>query len=891
MNQLSTYVKRDKKDEIIIGNGALERVISVRDRRLRTVSFRNRLTGRAFPIESDEFILGLGEREKIYSGSDFVVERTALRPAAAGGARLEVLLKGKSGITVTVIYEASNREPVMRKWILAESDLLVRSIAVEAFVLRGHAFSFGGFGQPIFIDNELFCGLEYPAGYNLADGGGHVRLQHFPGRAGMVESKIAVLGAAADRENARVRNAFLDYIDRHRARPAKYFSQLGEVMWRYPARRALEAMSCPDIFDAARAALIRRGVKLDSVYFHGDRQTFNPQSLLGELPAARQKPFALRRRIQWARKKLDAGVVMHLNTGGGRSSADHTWLARHCDMINSRYYCLADPQVIGPLTANLLALLRKYDLKGVSFDWLWWIRAWECGARGHRGHIAGRRYGREAITDRFIELCRALRAAKPDIILEDLEVELSPWWLFYADALWSYAGEGDKIPFEEIDGAIRHWESRHIVFPLSSIWYATPEPEVPFGRNYPDEHMLHYVLLHYLRGGQMEEFYFNFARLPKTTMDRIAAIIKWSRSRQSILLANSTPILGDPFRQEVYGYTHFLPDNRGIIGIRNPSPWRNAAARLRLDEHAHFYRHGGSVRVEVAYPYRQKVPGLYHYGDTLEYNVPGDEIIVLETFPAGKKLPAAPVSAPSGAVRLARRPVPHCRLIRRGRAVSCNLRCNVPADESWELVVGVEAVMRRRTSLSEQMRLTNRRLAGQAGGAGTIRTGGIEVEAVRDEYAGLAARFLQSAPAALAGEFRVNGKAAAGTMEIFTVPRHRVNDSGCVEAAWLPSGMMRIQKVGPHPRHANVLVFPWRFRLSLCGRVDVNFSLRRATKIFDGVPASVKLSAHINVGRLPAALEQDGAGMECKPDVLPEIAGSAGRTTLTLRKPIAVFGD
>ncbi len=887
MHQHSTYVKRKKKDEIVIGNGALERVISIRNRQLRTVAFRNLLTGRTFPVKSDEFILECGGRGRKLSNRDFIIERTALRPAAAGGARLEALLKDKSGATVTVIYEASNREPVMRKRIVVESERLVRSIAVEAFALRGHAFAFGGFGQPVFIDNELFCGLEYPAGYNLADAGGSVRLQHFPGRTGMVESKTAVLGAAADLENARVRDAFLDYIDRHRARPAGYFSQLGEVMWRYPARRALEAMSCPDIFDAARAALIRRGIKLDSVYFHGDRQTFNPQSLLGELPASRQKPFTLRRRVQWARQKLDAGVVMHLNTGGGRSSGDQAWFARHVDMINQRYYCLADPQVIESIKANLLSLVRKYDLKGFSFDWMWWIRAWECGARNHRGHIAGRKYGREAITDRFIELCQALRAAKPDIILEDLEVELSPWWLFYADALWSYAGEGDKIPFEEIDGAIKHWGARHIVYPLSSIWYATPEPEVPFGRNYPDEHMLHYVLLHYLRGGQMEEFYFNFSRLAPAAMDRVAAIIKWARSRQNILLANSAPVLGDPFRQEVYGYAHFTPDNRGIIGIRNPAAWRNASARLRLDEQAHFYQKGGSVRVEVVYPYRQKLPGLYNYGDTLEYDVPGDEIIVLETFPAEKPLPAMLASKACGKVRLAPRPSPDCRLVRRGRAVSLKLRCDVPADECWELVVGVEATMRRRTSLSEQMRLANRRLAWKAAGAGTVQAGGIEVEAVRDEYAGLAARFLQSAPEALAGEFRVNGKAAGGTMDIFTVPRHRVNDSGCVEAAWLPSGMMRIQKVGPHPRHANVLVFPWRFRLPLRGSVDVDFNLRRGPNIFDGVPASVKLSAHVNVGR--TAPEQAGPGAACQPGGLPEIAGSAWRSTLTLVKTMPIF--
>jgi hypothetical protein len=630
----------------------------------------------------------------------------------------------------------------------------------------------------------------------------------------------------------------------------RYVSQLGEVMWRHPAHSTIEAMSCREIFEDARDTFLKRGVKLDSAYFHGDRLWVNPQSLMDEKPEKDQHPHTLRERVAWARRILGAPVIMHLNTGGGRSSGDHAWFAQNFDMINSRYYCLADPRVIGPLTANLLKHLRRHGFAGYSFDWLWWRKAWECGRKGHRGHIAGARHGREAITDRFIEMTQALRREKPDIFLEDLEVELSPWWLFHADALWSYVGEGDIIPFEVVDGTMKRWLDRHIVYPMSSAWEATPEPEVPFGRNRPSEHMLHYVLWHYLRGEQVESLYFNFPKLSETQKDQVAAIIKWARAREDILLANTTHILGDPLKRETYGLSHFASDNRGVIGVRNPAAWRTDRVRIRLDEAAHFHLAGGPVAVRVVYPHREFL-GVCGYGDAFELTVPGDELVVVETEPVrARRRPMASGirrKGPRTLGRPERRPFHVSSLAFRengaGEYVGAFSLAAVD-DERIELVVDAELTLLCETSVERDTRHAIAQLA--LPGSTPVQTQGqIEVGTLVNSYHEKVAAFKPAAARALTFVAEVDGRRVKCAEEVFTVPAYRMQEGGGVEETMEPALQLWVSKVGPHPRHNIFVRYPRRFRVPVSGRRDVRFVLRYRAEALARLPVRAVMTAHL----------------------------------------------
>lgn len=629
------YVKKSGSD-FVIGNCFLERTVGVRKGRIETTSFRNKLTGCDLKVTSRELLLKINDTVTL-SNRDFTVTGTSVENAARGGRRLIIsLCNEKHALDVELRFEVRSAEFYMRKEIkISKSANLINEIHVESLSTRGRKdFQYGGFGQPIFVMGQFFMGLEYPAGYNIVEKASSISLRHYPGRTGAVRSKKAVLGVCPDTVNNRIRDWFLEYIDAHRARPIKkFFSEYMNMSG--PARLTDIKTWC---FDDAQKMFQDQGLGIDCIVVSSSNSWVDPKSVMGELPEKKQAiPMSTLKRQ--ARTKLGAGVAVHVNTAGGRGSSDHAWFAEHFDMISERYYCLADPRARRELTKNLLHLLRKYGVKMFSFDWIWWKTGWECPHGHHRGHIKGVKYGREAITDSMIEILQALRRENPDIVLQDLEIELSPWWLFYGEALWSYAGEGNNIPHAHIDGSMKGW-SKRTVFPLSDIWYAV---NVPFGAGLPRKkgefdfkEFVDAVVMGYMRGSQIEEMYWYVKNLTAREKKAFTEVVKWARSRQDILLANTTFILGEPRRTEPYGFTHFRKDNRGVIGIHNPAHWEDRNVELLLNESAHFYQTGEPCIVKIVHPYEAVLDGTYGYGDSIALSVQGGEVLVLETLPVSR---------------------------------------------------------------------------------------------------------------------------------------------------------------------------------------------------------------------------------------------------------------
>lgn len=617
------------KETVSLSNRFLKREIMFGPEGVRTVSFVNLLTERKFPVLSEEFVLVL-QGGKILTSRNFrCLSRSFSRSSKEQCLRTR-LLNESTGIGVSITYRLGTNDFYTRKQISVEAgDTLVRKIAVEHFKDQRRAtFRFGGFGQPVFWNEEVFLGLEYPAGYNLAHRDGTISLVHHPGRKGLIESKIAVFGVCPDTVNNRIRDWFFRYIEENRARPVrKFHAQYGGRPFHKKG---------VDLSEEGRF-FRKYGICVDNVYILADIGWFEPKGIMLVRPENEQK-FSLRQLAENA-KKLGAKMGFHCNTGGGRSSGDHEWYRQHFDMITSRYYCLADLRVREQLQTNLLTLVKRYGAGLFSFDWMWLHTAWDCPHSNHRGHIAGTKFGREAITDSFIEIARALREAQPGVFLEDLEVEHSPWWLFYVDALWSYAGEGSGLRHEFIDGNLIGWWKRG-VFPFSSIWYACMPPYSIFGPEEKDGYDLRTfidaVVMSYIRGSQVEEMWHYIPNLSETYRAPYAKVIQWARKRADIILANTTPVGGDPKRYHVYGYAHFRQDNCGVIGLYNPAYWKDQKIQLRLDEKMHFYRTDRAYFLEITYPYKEYLPGTYRYGDTFSVSVAGGELVVLEVRPLGR---------------------------------------------------------------------------------------------------------------------------------------------------------------------------------------------------------------------------------------------------------------
>jgi len=774
MSSSKAYIQK-MGDGFVVGNRYLAREVRC-GRTVATAALVNRLTRRRFPVISREFTIQVDGIGHLLTASDFHLHGTPRIRTLGTRQILEICLKNRDyGLSVVLRYEVAPNDFYMRKHlVICGGKRLIRDVSVESFDFLCNRYTLGGFGQPIFLDDELFLGLEYPAGYNIFQGRA-MQLTHHPGRTGDVVCKPAVWGVCPNTINHRVRDGFLRYIEENRARPVQRL---------HTQYCGVRSSSLESWLDTAKRVFADQGLKIDSLYIGHSRTLYDPKSLTRLLPAGRQSPnLAQLRRM--AMKKLGAGLGFHMNTGGGRSSGDHAWFRKHFDMISPIYYCLADPRVKEGLQRNLLELIKRYDAECFAFDWMWWKTAWECPHAGHRGHIPGVKYSREAITDAFIDMTAAWRKAKPDIILEDLEVEHSPWWLFHVDALWSYAGEG-KCPIPLIDGSMRGWQKTNI-FPMNSVWYAINPPSGSGGfmgigerslREFTDN-----VILQYLRGSQIDEIYYNLASFTPEEQRLYTEIMRWGHRNQKILLANTTFILGDPAQDEPYGFTHFLKDNRGIIGVYNPCPWQTRTVCLRFDESSHFYQEGRVVKAEVVYPYRENAGDGFGYGDSLNLCIPGQSLVVIKTTPQQKRKRRRIAPNIQG-------PNPKFDLVIRKRRVLCRGSKNRVLNVTFGITI------------PERERIMLVVLADTPFNADVL----LADKALRDEYDSVQKQLhqnltkvrqwtpMQASEGQLYAETAVLNKEIIGTIDCRVLNNNRL-----LPTRWIENVRQQVTGIGPHP--------------------------------------------------------------------------------------------
>ncbi|MBM3890004.1 MAG: hypothetical protein FJ388_12885, partial [Verrucomicrobia bacterium] len=645
--------------QFTIGNRFIERTVSTRDG-LQTLRLVNRLTKRGFNVTGEEFLVSLDDGVRIVTGRDCLL---AGPPEVAdmprGGKKVTCPLRTADGrLRLAVVYEIGLPDDfyLRKQIVVADAGQRVDVVEVERINLgtsRIARFDQGvmpfpmkpwdiAVGRPLFIDDEVFAGLEYPAGRNECDGQGNIRLRHHPGRRGEVVSRPAVLGVAPNRPGERLNDWFQKYISRIRARPVKRSTQ-----WVAYFQSSMPDEECVEKIAVAERVFARRGVKLDCVLM--DSGWTDPQSIMRINP---QRPDRLALMQRLARERLGTRLGLHVITSGVKPMVDKDWLAQQgYDLIYHRSrregaYCFGDPRVLEEFRRNLVQIAKQHAIAAYKFDWGYFA----CDRPDHRGHRPGLDYGIEANTDNFIRALEAFREASPDIFLFNTGW-YSPWWLKWYDAVFSAGADYNfglrSCPVFTTCAALGTWRDAVVrgnlvqwspYFPLSSLMQVDPisywwhDWEVRYRE--PLKEFSDYVLLSYLRGQQMMEIYFNIAALDDEAADVLAEIMKWASAHDDALLSDCRYFGGDPLLGEVYGYAHFAHDGRGIVGVRNPHVLPQKFA-LRLDESLGLAPSAASYGVECVYPYRQVLSGRAKYGDALTLEMDGHQLLVLEVNASG----------------------------------------------------------------------------------------------------------------------------------------------------------------------------------------------------------------------------------------------------------------
>ncbi|HUU29284.1 MAG TPA: hypothetical protein VM123_15895 [archaeon] len=653
------------------GNGYLERCFALEGEVWRTAWLVNKQTGHTWRADSDEFRIrftyerlgywpGL-ENPMIIGAKDCIFRGYSLEKPQGGSHRLvldyhwEQGLSGAGhsadwdspGLEIEVSYSLTDTLPYMHKEIRLSCQggkyYFVEELALENMSLAGARTLHQGFGQPVYTE-ELFFGLEYPAGNNLMQEG-DLELYYYPGKLigpSGYESYSAVWGVAPE---GRTRAAFLKYVDRIRVAPARPFLLYNSWYDLRTAERAegekggiLNYENCLKCIQSFKENLVDHGIKLESFVLDEGWDKYTPFWEVN----TRNFPGGLGR-LTKSLEGIGSALGLWLGPIGGygeglrlRSEA-----GRKAGLEVSRkgYLDHAGPKYNKVLTDRLLEYVRQYGVNYYKFDGL----IYGYGDTDH-GMLPGI-YSREAHTAALAALLDTLHAVRPGIYTNITTSQwLSPWWLAHADCV--FMGGADygwlkSLPaLSKRDQAISYrdkvcfdqFRDFNQQFPMNSIMTVGVIKGEYQLLGEPDETLdkwTNNLVMHFSRGLAMWELYLSPQILKEDEWESLRASIHWATANSGILLSNSTMVGGNPAEREPYGYFH-CGAQKMILTVRNPYI-KPVTFRMRLDYENGWLQPGNEAYLPlVVYPYRAVEGPWLSYGEMIEVPLSGYETKVIE---------------------------------------------------------------------------------------------------------------------------------------------------------------------------------------------------------------------------------------------------------------------
>ncbi len=643
------------KSYCIMENDLVRRVLEYEDGVWRTRSFSRADGADEVQVQSDEFLVLLMDGTKLtvrdyQAQSEPVIGKTGKNVTV----RITYAPRGVPSPAaprlIVLEYGLADR-PYLRKKLsldMPEAGAVDR-LEVERFRAR-QVFDLGGLGEPVFLGDSWFAGLEYPGSYtNHCDG--TVTLAHYPGLAKVdgqgrwtIQSKTAVLGTGGAGDPVEV--AFADYLESIRL---PYPKHLLINTWGCSFRNPKSADDLLDFYDRYDKNLRPYGVKIDSV--QPDLMGWEPKTLMHPRKDIFPNGY----------KPLDEG----LKARGSRLSL---WLALNgTGVLSGRFpgvadtakwaveqgfkrttgpfqdfdghFCLVVPKYQAAIRETIKQTIEDGDICHFKHDFL----QGTCKGEGH-GHIPTERHGFEAILDATLDLFAWNRQLKPDIrCAPNAYVWLSPWWLMHANYTFHGASDSGAVPFwpqlsnteaeinffdDYLYKVYRKW--RHSVPMSAFVTQAFLRDFTPGVREDSLRQFADHAMMACGRGLRLMDLYLEPDLSPEA-WKVLGESLRWWQDRSDIL-GNTVMVGGNPRNGEVYGYMHWKGD-RGILCLRNPDV-AEQAVRVPFDKSV-LYRgpSGKSFRGRVVYPYFEDMPAQFTSGKPRPLSVPGYTVMIIEFEP------------------------------------------------------------------------------------------------------------------------------------------------------------------------------------------------------------------------------------------------------------------
>jgi hypothetical protein len=506
-------------------------------------------------------------------------------------------------LQLTIHYELNGF--TRRKWFelknLAASERLLLDVDLDDFQLDAPMRE-GDYGQPLLIDNELFCAVEHPAGLNQGLNG-RVRLRHFPGKrippGATFTSKVALVGVAPKGEG---REQFLEYI---RARsPRKGLLSIYDPFgingypdsscWTLDDREMLGTM---DLLEKWQ----KQGVKFD--YYvpdvgwqdrTGDMTRFLPQCFPEGPDQVIQRAHQLGMKwglwfsgtqAAWSIGDNPRVEPSRAALAGGGWPRSYYRDGFHVENWHTQL-CLASEPYFSMFRDGLLQHIKRYDLRFYKVDGA----GCYCNSTEHQ-HLPGK-YSTEANYDALIEIAKATRQACPDIYIMWYWGTRSPFWLLFGDSVFdkritleaASTGDYPSLFFRDavtlaLDQGTQFSE---FVPPTCMDSLGVWITDTWWGNSMGKERWREALVMDLGRGNLLfPQLWGDLYSLSDHDVVFLAWLQKLAKQNEAVFRRQKR-ILGDPWKNEIYGYAYFQKDH-GFVFMNNVD-FEARRVRLRLDE-------------------------------------------------------------------------------------------------------------------------------------------------------------------------------------------------------------------------------------------------------------------------------------------------------------------
>ncbi len=578
---------------LTVGNSLIRRVFVQKSQEVFTTSFvstnKVRVTSSGFQLVCVE-----GNREIIVDRSGSSLKGTVVSPS-----RLALVLKWTSTVLpleIDVHYRADKSQPYLFKWLdvtnLGTQPIRVLRATVESLrVARSDEPIRGGVGQPVFVSNQFFLGVEDPAAADQVLGQ-NVRLSQYPEvliapNAGW-KSARSVVGAVYGSDES-IEDAFRQYLTTLSGRTAVYrpiycdwasHDELGTLVKPQLTQKLTDSM-----LDVLRSMKAQYGIQfqyylIDAFWFapQGGYTTFKKPNWPRGFEPGEKRILALGMTPGlW----FDIGCVPHshrhslfidLKDTPGWSGPDAPCLS---DLVFSKFlehgmaYQIRMNH-IGLLKLDFANMLCRHDEPQVS----------------SLGIL-------EKNADSLLNLIHKVRTLDPSVVIRayngyssgvlmdsteyyDQAYAVSPWWLMWFDSVYSGDPRPADLPsFTNLRDSIIWYQDQQVRNYMRSLMppFTIDDSGTLVGKT----STVYYIgsqgftdswIVNIMRGNLAPELYGDLQLLTKNDLRFIAATLGLLRTHPAIF-AKTRPILGIPGRGEVYGYLAAGPD-LAFVTVVNP---------------------------------------------------------------------------------------------------------------------------------------------------------------------------------------------------------------------------------------------------------------------------------------------------------------------------------